>query len=157
MRIGCGYDNHALIFGRELVLGGVKIPYEKGLLGHSDADVLIHAVIDAIFGAASLGDIGNAFPDTDEKYKGIDSFELLKIAAQKLFDAGYKIINIDSTIIAQKPKLAPFVDQMRQRLATGLGIEVSEVSVKAKTNEGFDSAGRGECIIAQAVALIELK
>lgn len=156
MRIGQGYDLHKLVPERDLILGGVKVPYEKGLLGHSDADVLVHAIIDAIFGAAADGDIGRHFPDTDSKFKGADSIMLLKEAGKNLKNKGYKIINIDSTIIAQAPKLASHVDLMRKNIANALSIPFEDVSVKAKTNEGMDSTGRKEAIQAQAVVLIDL-
>ncbi len=156
MRIGQGYDLHKLVPERDLILGGVKVPYEKGLLGHSDADVLVHAIIDAIFGAAADGDIGRHFPDTDLKFKGADSIMLLKEAGKILKNKGYKIINIDSTVIAQAPKLAPHVDLMRKNIADALFIPLEDVSIKAKTNEGMDSTGREEAIQAQAVVLIDL-
>lgn len=155
MRIGQGYDIHKLVPERDLILGGVKIPYEKGLLGHSDADVLVHAIIDAIFGAIADSDIGRHFPDTDPKFKGADSIMLLKEAGKILKNKGYKIINIDSAIIAQAPKLAPHADFMRKNIADALSILFEDVSVKAKTNEGMDSAGRKEAIQAQAVILID--
>lgn len=154
MRIGTGFDTHKMAVGRLLIIGGVQIPYEKGLLGHSDADVLIHAVIDALFGAAALGDIGTHFPDTSDEYKGISSMLLLKEAAKKLRDAGYEIGNIDATIIAQAPKMAPYIEKMRKNLASAMEIEPSKVSVKAKTNEHMGFTGRGEGIEARAVALI---
>jgi len=154
MRIGTGFDTHRLEAGRDLVIGGVKIPYEKGLMGHSDADVLIHAVIDALFGAAALGDIGTHFPDTAEEYKGISSMLLLERAAKKVRDAGYEIGNIDTTIIAQAPKMAPYIETMQKNLAGAMGVEVSDVSVKAKSNEHMGFTGRGEGIEARAVALL---
>ena len=154
MRIGTGFDTHRLVEGRPLILGGVNIPYEKGLLGHSDADVLVHAVIDALFGAAALGDIGTHFPDTDERYKGADSLVLLEEACRLVREAGYEIGNIDTTIIVQKPKMAPFIDAMRENLARAMGIDVDFVSVKAKTNEQMGFTGRSEGIEARAVALI---
>ena len=154
MRIGQGYDVHRLCEGRKMILGGVLIPYEKGLLGHSDADVLVHAVMDALLGAAALGDIGQHFPDTDEKYKGISSVELLKAVAGLLQENGYIIENIDSTIIAQKPKLAPYRAQMAENIAASLGLEKTQVSVKATTEEGLGFTGSGEGIAAQAVALL---
>lgn len=154
MRIGQGYDVHRLCEGRKMILGGVEIPYDKGLLGHSDADVLIHAVMDALLGAAALGDIGQHFPDTDERYKGISSVELLKAVAGLLQENGYLIENVDSTIIAQKPKLAPYRPQMAENIAEALGVEKSQVSVKATTEEGLGFTGLGEGIAAQAVALL---
>ena len=153
MRIGIGYDIHKLVEGRDLIIGGVKIPYEKGLLGHSDADVLVHAIIDALLGALALGDIGVHFPDTDEKYKGADSLELLKQTKKLLGD--YKIINIDSNIIAQKPKLAPYINSMREKIASILDINLNCISIKAKTNENMDSMGQGTSIAANAVVLVD--
>lgn len=155
MRIGQGYDLHRLTEGRDLILGGVKIPHTTGLLGHSDADVLTHAIIDAIFGSVADGDIGRHFPDTDPKFKGADSIELLKTAGEILKNKGYKILNIDSTIIAQAPKLAPYADLMRENIANALNLPVLDVSIKVKTNEGMDSAGRKEAIQAFAVILID--
>ncbi len=155
MRIGQGYDLHKLVEGRDLILGGVKISHTAGLLGHSDADVLTHAIIDAIFGSVADGDIGRHFPDTDPKFKGADSIELLKTAGEILKNKGYKILNIDSTIIAQAPKLAPYVDLMRENIANALNLPVLDVSIKVKTNEGMDSAGRKEAIQAFAVILID--
>ncbi len=154
MRIGTGYDVHRLAEGRELILGGVSIPFEKGLLGHSDADVLLHAVCDALLGAAALGDIGLHFPDSDERYKGISSLELLKKVGDLLTDNRFFINNIDSTIIAQKPRLRPYIDNMRENIAKALKIEVSAVSVKATTEEGLGFTGNGEGIAAQAVCLL---
>lgn len=153
-RIGTGFDTHRLVEGRALVIGGVNIPYEKGLLGHSDADVLIHAVTDALFGAAALGDIGHHFPDTDEKYKGVSSMLLLKEASRLVREAGYEIGNVDTTVIVQKPKMAPYIDVMRKNLAQAMGISEECVSVKAKSNENMGFTGRGEGIEARAVALI---
>lgn len=155
MRIGQGYDLHRLVSGRDLILGGVKIPNVKGLLGHSDADVLIHAIIDAIFGAAAQEDIGRHFPDNDPKYKNADSLELLEETGKIIESSGYKIQNIDTTIICEKPKLAPFIDAMRQNIANVLKIGVDQISVKAKTNEGMDSIGKGDAIAAYAVVLID--
>jgi len=155
MRIGTGYDVHKLVEDRKLILGGVEIPYEKGLLGHSDADVLIHAIMDAILGAAALGDIGKHFPDSDEKYRGISSILLLKHVSELMFEKRYKIVNIDSTIIAQRPKLAAFIPMMRQNIADALGIDVSFVSVKATTEEGLGFTGEGLGIASQAVCLID--
>ena len=154
MRIGTGYDVHKLCEGRDLIIGGVKIPYEKGLLGHSDADVLTHAIMDALLGAAALGDIGKHFPDTDEKYKGADSIQLLARVREILFEEGYVIENIDSTIIAQAPKMKPHIDEMRVNIARALDLDVSRVSVKATTEEGLGFTGSGEGISSQAVALI---
>ncbi len=154
MRIGQGYDVHRLCEGRDLILGGVRIPYERGLLGHSDADVLIHAVMDALLGAAALGDIGQHFPDTDEQYKGISSIELLKRVGGILAENGFLIENIDSTIVAQRPKLAAYRPQMAANIAEALGIEPDRVSVKATTEEGLGFTGSGEGIAAQAVALL---
>ena len=154
MRIGIGCDTHRLTEGRNLILGGVKIPHTKGLLGHSDADALVHAVIDALLGAAGLGDIGTLFPDTDMKYKDISSLVLLKETAKRLDEAGYKIGNIDTVIIAQKPKLAPYKKQMAETMAETLGIDVSQINVKAKTNENMGFTGREEGIETRCVALI---
>ena len=154
MRIGQGYDVHRLGEGRKLILGGVEIPYEKGLLGHSDADVLLHAVMDALLGAAALGDIGQHFPDSDERYKGISSVELLKEVGKILQENGYLIENIDSTVIAQRPKLLPYRPQMAKNIADALGIEPDQVSVKATTEEGLGFTGAGEGISAQAIALL---
>lgn len=155
LRIGHGYDVHRLTEGRELILGGVSVPYEKGLLGHSDADVLTHAVMDALLGAAALGDIGGLFPDTDAAYAGISSLLLLERVAEKLREAGYAVVNIDATILAQAPKLAPYRERMRERLARALGLDVSRVSVKATTEEGLGFTGEGLGIAAHAVALLE--
>ncbi|MBQ8249286.1 MAG: 2-C-methyl-D-erythritol 2,4-cyclodiphosphate synthase [Clostridia bacterium] len=155
LRIGQGYDVHRLTAGRKLILGGVEIEYEMGLLGHSDADVLTHAIMDALLGAAALGDIGMMFPDTDEKYRGADSLKLASAVAARLAENGYKIVNIDSTIIAQRPKLAPHIDMMRQNLANSLGIDITQVSVKATTEEKLGFTGNGEGMAAQAIAMIE--
>ena len=154
MRVGMGYDVHRLVPERDLIIGGVKIPYEKGLLGHSDADVLIHAIMDALLGAAALGDIGKHFPDNDPAYKGADSLMLLGRVGEILSEEGYVIENIDSTIIAQKPKMAPHIEQMRKNIADTLGLDISRVNVKATTEEGLGFTGTGEGISAQAVALI---
>ena len=154
MRIGQGYDVHRLVEGRKLIIGGVDIPYEKGLLGHSDADVLLHAVMDALLGAAALGDIGQHFPDSDERYKGISSITLLKEVGKILQENGYMIENIDSTVIAQRPKLLPYRPQMAENIAAALGIEKEQVSVKATTEEGLGFTGTGEGISAQAIALL---
>ena len=154
MRIGTGYDVHALTRGRPLVIGGVTIPYELGLAGHSDADVLLHAIMDALLGAAALRDIGAHFPDTDEKYKGISSLKLLEEVRDLLAKEGYVVDNIDATIIAQRPKMRPYIEQMRQKIADTLEIEVSQVNVKATTEEGLGFTGRGEGISSQAVCLL---
>ena len=154
MRIGHGYDVHRLVEDRKLIMGGVEIPYEKGLLGHSDADVLLHAVMDAVLGAAALGDIGQHFPDSDERYKGISSIALLKEVGKILQENGYMIENIDSTVIAQRPKLLPYRPQMAENIAAALGIEKEQVSVKATTEEGLGFTGTGEGISAQAIALL---
>jgi len=155
IRIGQGSDIHALVSGRKLIIGGVEISHEKGLLGHSDADVLLHAIIDALLGAAGLGDIGQHFPDTDERYKGVDSRVLLRAARELLIQAGWRIVNIDSTISAQRPKMAPHIPLMVARIAADLQIPEISVSVKAKTAEGLGFVGREEGISTQAVALIE--
>ena len=154
MRVGMGYEVHRLVPERDLIIGGVKIPYEKGLLGHSDADVLLHAIMDALLGAAALGDIGKHFPDNDPAYKGADSLMLLGRVGEILSEEGYVIENIDSTIIAQKPKMAPHIEQMRRNIADTLGLDISRVNVKATTEEGLGFTGTGEGISAQAVALI---
>jgi 2-C-methyl-D-erythritol 2,4-cyclodiphosphate synthase len=154
MRIGQGFDVHQLVAGRKLIMGGVDIPYEKGLLGHSDADVLLHAICDAILGAAALGDIGKHFSDTDAKYKDIDSRVLLRVVAEKIKEAGYRVGNVDATIIAQAPKMAPHIPQMIANIAADLGIEAGAVNVKATTTEQLGYTGRGEGIAAQAVALL---
>lgn len=154
MRIGMGYDVHKLVEGRDLIIGGVKIPYEKGLLGHSDADVLLHAIMDAILGAAALGDIGKHFPDTDPKYKGADSIMLLKEVADLVDKEHYVIENIDATIIAQAPKMRPFIDEMRINIAQALRISLSQVNVKATTEEGLGFTGSGEGISSQAICLL---
>ena len=154
MRIGTGYDVHKLVENRKLILGGVEIPYEKGLLGHSDADVLIHSIMDAILGAAALGDIGKHFPDNDDAYKGISSILLLKKVAGIIKEEGYEIGNIDSTIIAQKPKLASFIPKMRENIADALEISVSQINVKATTEEGLGFTGEGLGIASQAVCLL---
>lgn len=154
MRIGMGYDVHKLVKDRDLIIGGVKIPYELGLLGHSDADVLLHAIMDALLGAAALGDIGKHFPDTDEKYKGADSLKLLKAVGELLEEHCFFIENIDATIIAQKPKMRPHIDTMRENIANTLGIEVSQVNVKATTEEGLGFTGAMEGISAQAICML---
>jgi 2-C-methyl-D-erythritol 2,4-cyclodiphosphate synthase len=155
VRIGQGFDSHALAEGRKLVIGGVSIPYERGLVGHSDADVLLHAVCDALIGAAALGDIGKHFPDTDPRYAGIDSRELLREVQALLRAQGYRVLNIDSTVIAQAPKLAPYIFAMRANIAADLDMDAADVSVKAKTAEKLGALGRGEGIAAQAVVLID--
>ena len=155
MRIGHGYDVHRLVEGRKLILGGVEIPFEKGLDGHSDADVLVHAVMDALLGAAALGDIGKLFPDNDERYLGADSIALLREVDWWLTEAGYRLGNLDVTVIAQRPKLAPYINQMRQNLAAALRTELQNVSVKATTEEHLGFTGSGEGIAAHAVCLLE--
>lgn len=155
MRIGHGYDVHRLVEGRRLILGGVEIPYEKGLLGHSDADVLTHALMDALLGAAALGDIGHLFPDNDDAFLGADSIDLLRRVCAVIAQHGYMVGNVDCTVLAQRPKLAPYILQMRQRLAEALGVDISRVSVKATTEEGLGFTGEGLGIAAHAVALIE--
>ena len=155
MRIGHGYDVHRLVEGRALVLGGVRIPFEKGLDGHSDADVLTHAVMDALLGAAAMGDIGKLFPDTDDRYLGADSIALLREVDRRLTEAGYRLGNLDVTVIAQRPKLAPYINQMRQNLTAALRTELQNVSVKATTEEHLGFTGSGEGIAAHAVCLLE--
>ena len=155
MRVGQGFDVHALVAGRRLVIGGVDIPHDRGLLGHSDADVLLHAVCDAILGAAALGDIGRHFPDSDARYKGIDSRRLLRHVAQLLTDRGYRVVNVDATIIAQAPRMAPHIPAMVANIAADLGIDPGSVNVKATTTEQLGFTGRGEGIAAQAVCLVE--
>jgi len=155
VRIGMGEDHHLLVEGRKLILGGVEIPYEKGLLGHSDADVLVHAVTDALLGAAALGDIGQHFPDSDPAYKGADSLVLLARAAALLREKGYEIVNTDATVTAQRPKLMPHIPVMREKLAAAMGVAASAVSVKATTSEGMDAVGRGEGMTARAIAMIK--
>ena len=155
MRIGHGYDVHRLVEGRKLILGGVEIPFEKGLDGHSDADVLVHAVMDALLGAAALGDIGKLFPDNDERYLGADSIGLLKTVRTVLEEHGWKLSNLDATVIAQRPKLAPYIDIMRKRIADALETDAENVSVKATTEERLGFTGSGEGIAAHAVCLIE--
>lgn len=155
MRIGHGYDVHKLVENRKLILGGVDIPFEKGLLGHSDADVLLHAIMDALLGAAALGDIGKLFPDTDERFRGADSIELLKEVCRVLAENDYTIINIDSTVIAQRPKLKDYIIKMRGNIAKACGVDISQVSVKATTEEKLGFTGSGEGISAHAVCLIE--
>ncbi len=155
MRIGHGYDVHRLVEGRDLILGGVKIDYEKGLLGHSDADVLLHAVSDALLGAAGLGDIGKHFPDTDPQYKGADSLMLLRVVAQRVKEAGYRVSNIDVTMIAQRPKLMHHIPQMVVNIADAVGIDASRVNVKATTEEKLGFTGTGEGMSCHAVCLLE--
>lgn len=151
MRVGMGYDVHRLVEGRDLILGGVTIPYEKGLLGHSDADVLLHAIMDALLGAAALGDIGKHFPDTDDKYKGISSIKLLEHVGELLEEHNYQIVNLDATIIAQRPKMAPHITQMVKNVAETLHIDESQVNIKATTEEGLGFTGTGEGISSQAI------
>ena len=153
-RVGQGFDSHALVAGRKLILGGVEIAHAKGLAGHSDADALIHALCDALLGAAALGDIGRHFPDTDPKWKGADSRALLRAVAQKVREAGYDIANVDATVIAEAPKLAPHIPKMVENIAADLGLGPREVNVKAKTAEKLGALGRGEGIAAQAIALL---
>lgn len=155
MRIGQGYDVHRLVEGRKLILGGVEIEYDKGLLGHSDADVLVHAIMDALLGAAALGDIGKLFPDSDPAYEGADSLALLREVGKRLRAEGFEIGNLDSTVIAQAPKLAPHIQRMRANIAAALDMDVARVSVKATTEERLGFTGSGQGIAAQAVALIE--
>ena len=155
MRIGHGYDVHRLVEGRDLILGGVKIDYEKGLLGHSDADVLLHAVSDALLGAAGLGDIGRHFPDTDPKYKGADSLELLREVYRKISEKGYRVSNIDVTMVAQKPKLKDFIPQMQENIAAAVGVTSDRVNVKATTEEKLGFTGTGEGMSCHAVCLLE--
>lgn len=154
MRVGMGYDVHRLVEGRDMIIGGVNIPYEKGLLGHSDADVLLHAISDALLGAAALGDIGKHFPDSDPAYKGISSLILLEKVGQLLEEKGFLIENIDATIIAQAPKMRPYIDTMRENIAKALGITVEQVNVKATTEEGLGFTGSGEGISSQAICLL---
>ncbi len=154
LRIGEGWDSHALVPGRKLILGGVEIPFDRGLLGHSDADVLLHAITDALLGAAGLGDIGRHFPDTEASFEAADSLVLMKEAARKVREQGYQIGNIDSTVIAQAPKLAPHMESMRQRIATALGLHASQVNVKGKTAEKLGPVGQGQSIEARAVVLL---
>ena len=156
IRIGHGYDVHRLVEGRKLIIGGVEIPHDTGLLGHSDADVLLHAISDSLLGAAALGDIGKLFPDNDKKYEGADSLILLKKVATRIYCAGYRIVNIDSTVIAQAPKLSPHIQKMRANIARALDIDKEQVSVKATTEEGLGFSGEKLGIAAHAVCLIEL-
>ena len=155
MRVGIGYDVHKLVEDRDLIIGGVKIPYEKGLLGHSDADVLLHAISDAILGAAALGDIGLHFPDTDEIFKGADSLKLLNETGKLIKAEGYSVVNIDATIIAQAPKMRPHIDSMRKNIADALEIDINQVNVKASTEEGLGFTGAGLGIASNAIAMID--
>lgn len=155
MRVGIGYDVHKLVEDRDLIIGGVKIPYEKGLLGHSDADVLLHAISDAILGAAALGDIGLHFPDTDERFKGADSLKLLNETGKLIKAKGYSVVNIDATIIAQAPKMRPHIDSMRKNIADALEIDINQVNVKASTEEGLGFTGAGLGIASNAIAMID--
>lgn len=154
IRIGIGYDIHRLVEGRKLILGGVEIAFEKGLLGHSDSDVLTHAICDALLGAAALGDIGTHFPDNDPRWAGASSLDLLGLVVQLLAEQGFGVTNVDATVMAEQPRLRPHVDSMRKRLASVLGVDIDRVSVKAKTSEGLESVGRGEAMAAHAVVLI---
>ncbi len=154
-RVGIGYDIHPLVEGRPLILGGVRIHFVKGLMGHSDADALTHAVIDALLGATALGDIGQQFPDRDPQYRGAKSLDLLSITAALVAQAGYRVVNVDANVIVDEPKLAPYIEQMCAMLAEPLGLKPDRVSVKARTNEGFGPEGRGEAIRAEAIALVE--
>ena len=154
MRVGLGYDVHKLVENRKLILGGVEIPYEKGLLGHSDADVLLHAIMDALLGAAALGDIGKHFPDNDDRYKDVDSLVLLEKVCELIRNKGYEISNVDSTILAQAPKLRPYIDEMRSKLAKAMKLDIDELSVKATTEERLGFTGREEGIAAHAVVLL---
>jgi len=153
-RIGTGYDIHRLVEGRKLILGGVEIPFEKGLLGHSDSDVLTHAICDALLGAAALGDIGTHFPDSDPRWAGASSVEFLERVVELVNERGYRVANIDATVMAEQPKLRPYVQSIREKLASVLQLAVDQVNIKAKTNEGLDSVGRGEAIASQAVILL---
>lgn len=155
VRVGIGYDVHKLVEGRKLILGGVEIPYEKGLLGHSDADVLLHAIKDAMLGTVALGDIGKHFPDSDERYKGISSIKLLIEVNNKVTEKGYKVNNIDAIIIAQKPKMAPYIDSMRQKIAQALNIEIDDINIKATTTERLGFEGKGEGISSQAIVSVD--
>lgn len=155
IRVGIGYDVHRLVEGRKLIIGGVDIPFEKGLDGHSDADVLLHAIMDAILGALGAGDIGHLFPDTDPAYKGIDSMELLKVVVKRMEEKGYALGNLDAMLIAQRPKIAPYVPAMRSRIAEAFGVEEEKINVKATTEEKLGFTGRGEGMAAEAVCLIE--
>ncbi|MFY9553097.1 MAG: 2-C-methyl-D-erythritol 2,4-cyclodiphosphate synthase [Blastocatellia bacterium] len=154
IRTGIGYDIHRLVQGRKLILGGVEIPFEKGLLGHSDSDVLTHAICDALLGAAALGDIGTHFPDSDPRWAGVSSLEFLARTVDLIAEGGYRVGNVDATVTAESPRLLPHVQAIRERLASTLEIEVDQISVKAKSNEGLESVGRGEAIAAYAIALL---
>ena len=154
MRVGLGYDVHRLVEGRPLILGGVEIPHTLGLLGHSDADVLVHAIMDALLGAAALGDIGKHFPDTDEQYKGISSMKLLSRVGELILEAGYVVENIDATVIAQRPRLRPYIEQMEKNIAGVLGLDVGQINIKATTEEGLGFSGREEGIAAQAICAL---
>ena len=156
-RIGQGYDCHALLPGRKLIIGGVEIPHSKGLLGHSDADVLLHAIIDALFGAAGLGDIGKHFPDTDERFAGVDSRVLLREAVKRIGERGYAPVNLDATIIAQSPRMSPHIEAMRANVAADLEVDISQINIKAKTNEKLGFLGRGEGIAVEAAVLLYRK
>lgn len=156
-KIGIGFDIHRLAENRNLIIGGVEIPFEKGLLGHSDADVLVHAIIDAILGAAGLPDIGTCFPDNDDSYKNIDSLILLKKVHEKILELNFEIVNIDSNIIAQAPKMAPYIQEMKQKISETISIDTTQISIKAKTMEMLDSVGKGEGISAQAVVLLKVE
>ncbi len=155
MRVGLGYDVHRLVPGRDLILGGVRIEHEYGLLGHSDADVLLHAIMDALLGAAALGDIGKHFPDTDERYRGISSVKLLRHVAELLKEEGYRVGNVDAILVAERPKMAPYIEQMRENIADALSVEVGRISVKATTEEGLGFTGSAEGIASQAVCFLE--
>lgn len=155
MRVGLGYDVHRLVENRKLILGGVDIPYEKGLLGHSDADVLLHAIMDSLLGACALGDIGRHFPDTDSNYKGVSSLLLLKETGRLVFEAGYRINNIDATIIAQKPKMAPYIENMRQNISAVLNLDIDNINIKATTEEGLGFTGEMLGISSQSIASVE--
>ncbi|WP_035795763.1 2-C-methyl-D-erythritol 2,4-cyclodiphosphate synthase [Clostridium akagii] len=157
MRIGLGYDVHKLVTERKLILGGVEINYDKGLLGHSDADVLVHAIIDSLLGAAALGDIGTHFPDSDSTYKGVSSLELLKKVADIIDKAGFQVGNIDATIIAQNPKMAPHIKNMRENICSSLNITIDQINIKATTEEGLGFTGRGEGISSESICIIEDK
>lgn len=156
-RIGIGHDIHRLVEGRKLILGGVEIPFEKGLLGHSDSDVLSHAICDALLGAAGLGDIGAHFPDSDPRWAGAPSLDFLKRAVELITERGYSIANVDATVLAERPKLRPYIEAIRSRLAIALAIEPDRINIKAKTNEGLDAVGLGEALAAQAAVLIQRK
>ncbi len=154
-RVGIGYDIHKLVAGRKLMLGGVEIPFEKGLLGHSDGDALLHAIADAMLGAMAHGDIGTHFPDTDPKFKNYDSAKILESVSKMVSEMGYRISNVDANVILQKPKLAPHIKKMRERVAGILGVELGHVSLKARSNEELDSIGKGEAIAVQAIVMLE--